>query len=82
MQLHAAIETLTRNNVTRADFSRAILESLVKGRGKYKNILIIGPANCGKTFMLNPQCEIYDVFINPATYNFAWVGADQKEIIF
>ena len=32
--------------------------------------------------MLNPQCEIYDAFINPATYNFAWVGADQKEIIF
>ena len=32
--------------------------------------------------MLNPLCEIYDAFINPATNNFTWVGADQKEIIF
>ena len=56
MWLQAAIETLTRNNVTREDFSRAILESLVKRRGKHRNILIIGPANSGKTFMLNPLC--------------------------
>ena len=82
MWLQAATETLTRNNVTREDFSREILGSLVKGRGKHRNILIIGPANCGKTFMLNPLCEIYDAFINPATNSFAWIGADKKEIIF
>ena len=32
--------------------------------------------------MLNPLCEIYDAFMNLATNNFSWVGADQKEIIF
>ena len=32
--------------------------------------------------MLNPLCEVYDTFINPAINNFTWVGADLKEIIF
>ena len=27
-----------------------------KRKGKHRNILIIGPANCGKIFMLNPLC--------------------------
>ena len=71
MSLQTAIETLTRNSVTREDFSREILEFFVNGGGKYRNILIIELSNCGKTFMLNPLCEIYDVFINPATNNFA-----------
>ena len=42
--------------------------------------LIIGPANCGKTFMLKPLELIY-VFSNPANEKYAWVGADTAEII-
>ena len=38
MWLQVAIETLTRNNVKRENFSRAILESFEKGLGKQKHL--------------------------------------------
>ena len=31
-----------------------IMTALEKGRGKYRNIMIIGPANWAKTFLLKP----------------------------
>lgn len=55
---------------------------LDKGRGKYRNLMITGPANCGKTFILLPLTLIYEAFCNPASTSFAWVGAEKAEIIF
>ena len=55
---------------------------LQKGRGKYRNILITGPANCVKTFILNPLNDIFNTFTNPATGTFAWVGAELSEVVF
>ena len=46
------------------------------------NILIIGPANCVKTFLLKPLSLVYRSFVNPATSTFAWVGAEQAELLF
>ena len=56
-------------------------ELLEKGICKYRNLLIVGPANCGKTFLLSPLCEIFKCFVNPASNSFAWVGAETAEII-
>ena len=53
-----------------------------KGRGKYRNIYLKGPANCGKTFLLNPLNQIYNTLSNPATMTFAWVGAEDADVIF
>ena len=44
--------------------------------------MITGPANCGKTFLLNPLNTIFKTFTNPATGTFAWVGAEKAEVIF
>jgi hypothetical protein len=44
--------------------------------------MIVGPANCGKTFLLQPLTNIYKAFSNPATGSFAWVGVEESEIIF
>ena len=55
---------------------------LAKGRGKYRNILLKRPANCGKTFILKPLNSIFHTFSNPATTTFAWVGAQDCEVIF
>ena len=78
----AAIETLTRNGVLIESFRNAVKLLLEKGRGKFRNVLIIGPANCGKTFMLKPLNNIFNAFVNPATSTFAWVGAENAEVIF
>ena len=43
-------------------FAGAVRELLIKGRGKYLNAMIVGPTNCGKTFLLDPLNVIYDTF--------------------
>ncbi len=56
--------------------------ALKKSRGKYRNVFIHGPANSGKTFILSPLKVIYETFCNPATGTFAWLGAEEAEVIF
>ena len=62
-------------------FAQAVFVLLQQGRGKYRNLYIHGVANCGKSFILSPLKLIYKTFCNPATGTFAWVGAEEAEII-
>ena len=80
--LICAKEILRNNSVSIQLFSNAVKELLHKGRGKNRNLLLTGPANCGKSFLLNPLTVIYDTFCNPATGSFAWVGVDSAECIY
>ena len=80
--LACARQVLDKNGVSLQFFGQTVLELLEKGRGKYRNLLIVGPANCGKTFILNPLNVIYNTFSNPASTSFAWVGAEKAECIF
>ena len=80
--LTVAKDILQRNSIPEADFTEAVRNLLVKGCGKYRNILLKGPANCGKTFILNPLNSVFHTFSNPATTSFAWVGAQDCEVIF
>lgn len=80
--LTCAHEILDNNGVSRQFFSNVVKELLTKGRGKYRNLMVIGPANCGKTFILNPLTCIYNTFCNPATGSFAWIGVEKAECIF
>ena len=77
-----ARDILQRNGISETEFAEAVRTLLIKGRGKNRNILLIGPCNCGKTFLLNPLNTIYRTFTNPATTSFAWVGAELCEVIF
>ena len=79
--LLCAMEVLRKNGVSAYAFSYAVRELLVKGRGKYRNIMITGPANCGKTFLLDPLNVVFNTFTNPATMSYSWIGAEQAEII-
>ncbi len=44
--------------------------------------MIVGPANCGKTFLLDPLNELFSMFTNPASTSYAWLGAENAEMIF
>jgi hypothetical protein len=77
-----ALEILHNNDIPPHQFAMCVKESLVKGRGKYRNVMLTGPANCGKTFLFNPLNKIYHTFTNPASTSFAWVGAENSEVIF
>ena len=80
--LECAEEVLERNEINAQYFARYVLELLQKGRGKYRNIMIAGVENCGKTFLLKPLNTIFNTFSNPASARFAWVGAEKAEGIF
>lgn len=80
--LEAAIQLLKQNGIAVVAFCNAVHVALEKGRGKYHNIYIYGPANSGKTFILSPLKVIYNTFCNPATGSFAWMGAEEAEVIF
>ena len=49
--IECAKEVVQINNVPMAEFGDAVCDLLTFGRG---NILICGPVNCGKTFLLKP----------------------------
>ena len=78
----AASQLLQRHGIIREEFCEAIYIALTKGSGKYRNIFIHGNTNCGKSFILSPLKVIYKAFCNPATGSFAWIGAENAEIIF
>ena len=80
--LTCALEILAKNGIERAIFSDAIVKLLVMGRGKGRNIFISGPANCGKTFILDPLRVVFNTFLSPASCSYAWLGVEDKEVIF
>ena len=76
-----ALQVLRRNNIPVDTYTQALLASLTLGRGKFRNIMLIGNTNCAKTFMLKPLTDIYMAFENPSRSSFNWVGVDAKEVI-
>ena len=79
--LRCALDVLRRNEIPLINFCNSVYTALEQGRGKYRNIYVYGPANTGKTFLISPLKVIYQAFINPATGTFAWVGAENAEVV-
>lgn len=80
--LVAALETLKNQNVQRKLFSELVIKSLQNGRGKGSNLMIVGPTNCAKSFMLMPLTLIYKTFMSPSEGTYNWVSAPEQEIVF
>lgn len=80
--LKCAREILTNNEVNVFYFACAVRNALKKGRGKGNNLLIVGPTNCGKSFLLNPLELIFKTFINPANTKYAWIGLEDSEVAY
>ena len=81
-RLKCALNILEKNSIDQAVFCGAIITLLVMGRGKGRNIYITGPENCGKTFILDSLRIIFNTFLSPATCSYAWLGVEDKEVIF
>ena len=81
-RISAASEILVNNDTGIESFSSAVYNALRHGRGKYRNVYIYGPANCGKIFLLSPLKKIYECFKNPAAGTFAWLGIEKAEVVW
>ena len=77
------INLTNKNNKLDAYVLAEAIGTLLKlDRGINRNILLVGSANCGKTFLLNPLTAIYDTLLNPSSRKYVFVGAESKELIF
>lgn len=81
--LAMAKEVLSLNGISERVFASAIYANLQFGRGKYRNIIIVGPTNCAKTFILKPLCVMFkeDLFENPANHKYGWIGAEKANLM-
>ena len=80
--LGAALDNLIRNKISVGEFAGSVRTLLQLGRGKGRNIMIIGESGRGKTFMIKPLLTIFKCFATPSRGTFNWVGADQAEVLW
>ena len=52
-------------------YADTVKDFLKHGRGKFRNLMIVGPIKCCKEFMLKPSEFIFQAFFNRV----AWVGS-------
>ena len=82
MRLRCGYEVIINNNIHPYVFAAALQDLTERGRGKIRNIMIIGPPNCGKTFLLAPLQIVFKTFSNPENDKYAWIGVEKSECIF
>lgn len=73
--------TLADNDIYASEFCGAVVDLLINGRSKGRNIFLVGKANCGKSFMVRPLERMYRALVNPASNSFSFAGIDGKEIV-
>ena len=61
----------------------ALQTAFEQGRQKHVNIILNGPADCGKTFLLKPVSKLLpNVFVNLASPTFGWMDVEKANFIF
>ena len=80
-KLESAKEKMEANKESRIDVT-SIKDFLIHGKGKNRNLIITGPANCAKTFMLKPLKLIFSIFENTPNDKYAWVGSEKVKVFF
>ena len=75
-----AKEVLRNNKLHTVVFATAVRELLTLGHAKYQNIIIVGPSNYSKMFLLKPLESIIKAFANPVSSKY--VEADNAQITF
>ena len=79
--LEAAVNLLNRNEISVSVFAQAVLTLLEKRKSKVQKPVYTWSCQLRESFVLAPLKSIYGTFCNPATGTFAWVGAEEAEII-
>jgi hypothetical protein len=77
-----AQNTLESNTISCKDFCKAVVINLKVGRGKGRNMFLVGRANCGKSFLLRPLQKIFKTLANPASNSFSFADVVKNEVIF
>ena len=80
--LECALDVLKRNDINKYVYAHAFRTLLQKGRGKHRNIILVGEHDCAKTFLIDPLPTVFPhSFSNPASSGFSWLGVDTAQAI-
>ncbi len=71
-------EVLENNGIILQSFQQALIDLFTKGRGKYRNIMIIGSANCRK--IQSPKC--FPHFQIPCEVRLPWLVLKWQNVCF
>ena len=63
--LKSAKVVLKQNGFNVYVFAAALRDTIIKGRHKNNNIMLVDSTNCGKSFLVNPLELIFKSFVNP-----------------
>lgn len=77
-----AIEILEHNRITVGTYAKSMRLLFEKGRGKRRNMMLTGPKDSGKTFLMDPVRKIFKTFLNPADDKYTWQDAEDCEAMF
>ena len=69
-----AKQVLQLNSINSFMFADAMRDLLEHGRGKFRNVLIVGQTNCGKTFLLKPFKIIFWAFHKTLHKNYCFAN--------
>ena len=64
--LRMAEQVLRKKKLHPVVFAEALRNLITKGWGKHRNVMVIGPANCGKPCLFCPMEKLFKVFCYPA----------------
>ena len=67
-----ANEILEQNGISKTSFINTVIDLLDNGSAKYRNVMLIGPANCGKTFNVEPLSNVYRSLITLQVQVLPW----------
>ena len=81
--LQCAKDVCLLHGIDTFQFVTSINDLLIHGRGKNRNFIIPGPANCTKIFMLKPLELIFtdSIFKKPANDKYTWVGSKKAKVL-
>ena len=79
--LELADAVLARNDLE-GTFERAVYRALAEGRKKMNSVFLLGPSNCGKSFLVKPLKEIYRVYEQPDGGTYQLEAMLGKEVVF
>ena len=80
--LRFAHEIVDRNPlVDPHELKLSIRNNIDLGRSNGSTLFLIGPAECGKIFLLIPLETLYKTFSYPSSERYSWVGIEEMEMI-
>ena len=78
----SALYILHRSNVSKEDFSTAIINAIVQGAGKGTTLILCGSPSSGKSWLLNPIMKLFKCMYSPGSQgNFNLIDIPQVEVL-